>query len=1326
MNLEHTDRPVTQRHHSLAAPPAPDWVQRCGIGSSCDCPPQDQMAGVQRDVQHATTGGGAPLPPGALSRMGTAFSTDFSLVRVHTGSAADDVASKLDAHALTAGTDILFRSGAYRPGTQSGDRLLAHELAHVVQQREGIARAAIDAGPSDPLERAADAAANNVTNEPRAASRADLELQAANMADDGTCDTGCGTRHPSAGVVSPVRGARGLLAGGAPVDPSVRAPIEALSGLDLSGVRVHRPGPAHPLPGRAFTAGGDIVVPDGASVRSMRHELAHVVQNAGGSRNRTGVPTLTAAGPKDLHGDGGLSKEELDLVQSWIDETQQGRQTPPALPGGFRFNAGQFGTGQFGTGQFGTGQFGTGQFGTGQFGTGQFGTGQFGTGTQDPFGGSHVAAPCPNCHQRPSEILAARQASEERYRRKQAEQQRHGRWEASHSTEHGDYLKGPQTTLAQDVEESRSQLVAQRMVLLTAAVENSAGRRRNVFAGAGRMFSTGSTAMAPALPAWPAMPEGIAEAWATAQQETVVVRILTGRTLFVPEAAELARQHFVDLYARLVPVAEQSDRYEAAREAESQMMATALRPKPNPCPSCHDPMPAQPHVFRAPPPSAPGLRAAHDAVLAARTTPQWLSVLSDFERATGVLDSLALSMVPADGGAAQAFTAARDLLGRQETLQREHPEAIRIRAVFYPKDHWVHPSPQGPGVEIAEGIPWYFYLTHTPTQGDYDYPPGFSWTLRDVTSPGRPEVTYRPSDVERFLRMGELPVSLAPRVLFDELDDKLVFPEGVLYWRYPDGRTDSMRTTEPWSLSDWLTAIGIGLTALGLILATGGLATPGVLAGLGVASATFGIAATVADLQHRSELGILTSADTHRAILFIAADIVSVLSLGLGRAAALAGEAAAAAGRTTQIVVRLRQAAALATLADKALGATVLVTMGADFLEQYETIMHSNLSPAEREAALKDLAVSGLITGALVLGPHLVSAAVKHLGGPRPAPAHPGAEPHPLTPRPGSDAEFVAGSTKRDVLPVDDAARELRAAELVGHQEPTSNDPEYRRKIELGEHTWQEKNDGSGWCRFTSKRCYTKTQLGVGVGGRGERTSAATAAEAAARRAELARPPKSLRTGQDRFDWVDYTFYAERRLSAIEEALRVGGTPPEPPRTFRSFVSEYPPGSWVRNEIQGSRFEARTRAAILDAFVKEFGAEEGARRAELILSQPHLSQVLHPTVDKGMLTRPDHLFPNHRGTQTAISNKSRTSFHNMGPRAVQTQVVDDLLETVTKYTGPQYVRRTGGTPVVVDEVWLLYDAAGVPPTHRATIEHTVSVFNTMHANSGINFRVGIF
>jgi len=143
-----------------STPVWPAWVQRCGTGSSCGCGPSDQMTGVQREVQAAIGDGGAPLHPEVRSRMEPALSADLSGVRVHVGSAADQAASKLKAHALTAGPDIVFRSGSYSPGTRTGDRLLAHELAHVVQQRDGVVRAPIDGGPSDPLEQAADAAAD--------------------------------------------------------------------------------------------------------------------------------------------------------------------------------------------------------------------------------------------------------------------------------------------------------------------------------------------------------------------------------------------------------------------------------------------------------------------------------------------------------------------------------------------------------------------------------------------------------------------------------------------------------------------------------------------------------------------------------------------------------------------------------------------------------------------------------------------------------------------------------------------------------------------------------------------------------------------------------------------------------------------------------------------------------------------------------------------------------------------------------------------------------------------------------------------------------------
>jgi hypothetical protein len=80
---------------------------------------------------------GSPLDSGTRSQMESAFGQDFSAVRVHADSKSADLSENLKARAFTIGTDIAFGSGEYKPGTPIGDALIAHELAHVVQQSGG-------------------------------------------------------------------------------------------------------------------------------------------------------------------------------------------------------------------------------------------------------------------------------------------------------------------------------------------------------------------------------------------------------------------------------------------------------------------------------------------------------------------------------------------------------------------------------------------------------------------------------------------------------------------------------------------------------------------------------------------------------------------------------------------------------------------------------------------------------------------------------------------------------------------------------------------------------------------------------------------------------------------------------------------------------------------------------------------------------------------------------------------------------------------------------------------------------------------------------------
>jgi hypothetical protein len=82
----------------------------------------------------ATRSDGIPLDGSARSTFESRFQQDFSDVRVHAGSSAQATLQNDRANAATLGRDIFFAPGRYAPHHPEGQRLLAHELTHVVQQ----------------------------------------------------------------------------------------------------------------------------------------------------------------------------------------------------------------------------------------------------------------------------------------------------------------------------------------------------------------------------------------------------------------------------------------------------------------------------------------------------------------------------------------------------------------------------------------------------------------------------------------------------------------------------------------------------------------------------------------------------------------------------------------------------------------------------------------------------------------------------------------------------------------------------------------------------------------------------------------------------------------------------------------------------------------------------------------------------------------------------------------------------------------------------------------------------------------------------------------
>ncbi len=110
----------------------PLFLQRSGATASGSHQPKNPHS-LATAIKHSKTGG-ATLPQQSKPRFESAFGADLSAVRIHNGAEHHQLAKSFNAKAFTLGPDIFFAEGRYKPGSHDGDRLLAHELTHVMQQ----------------------------------------------------------------------------------------------------------------------------------------------------------------------------------------------------------------------------------------------------------------------------------------------------------------------------------------------------------------------------------------------------------------------------------------------------------------------------------------------------------------------------------------------------------------------------------------------------------------------------------------------------------------------------------------------------------------------------------------------------------------------------------------------------------------------------------------------------------------------------------------------------------------------------------------------------------------------------------------------------------------------------------------------------------------------------------------------------------------------------------------------------------------------------------------------------------------------------------------
>ncbi len=155
---------MVQRARSGATAPAAEQAEESG---------QTGQAEEQRSPVHdVISSGGSPLDTDTRTDMESRMGADFSDVRVHHDSAAHESAKGVGAHAYTVGNNVVFQRDAYDPGSPQGRTTLAHELTHVIQQRNGPVEGTEAPGgirvsdPSDRFEREAVANADRVLSDP--------------------------------------------------------------------------------------------------------------------------------------------------------------------------------------------------------------------------------------------------------------------------------------------------------------------------------------------------------------------------------------------------------------------------------------------------------------------------------------------------------------------------------------------------------------------------------------------------------------------------------------------------------------------------------------------------------------------------------------------------------------------------------------------------------------------------------------------------------------------------------------------------------------------------------------------------------------------------------------------------------------------------------------------------------------------------------------------------------------------------------------------------------------------------------------------------------
>lgn len=750
--------------------------------------------------------------------------------------------------------------------------------------------------------------------------------------------------------------------GGGPLPAQIRSGLEQQTGVDLSEVKVHhQPAALESSRGssRAFSVGRDIVLgahaQDAGSQRTIAHEIAHVVQSGGGGR---GLSDSSGEPGQLVQGDGGLTDRDAELIRDWLGSTAI-PGAGPAIAAGNSFGAPI--TNDFPPSQGLRFNFPL--------------PSQTGTPRLGPTSAQMTICNA-NCHQSPQEQheAAARRAEEARQAALREA------WPGLHKVQSDPELGKQGSTLQDDIDSSRAAEGQLRVQMFDAAMRSGS-----------RSLGVNSTRLG----------ERVRDSWMVAEQAAVMIDAVYRSAGAAPVPAAVVdplRPWFVDFYAsvsRLFQRLDSNDRSLSLRLSQFQFLpSSSASVTGRSCPGgCHTSSgsgsSAIPELFPSASPISPGtpalppalfvtgaglretrLQLAATAAQEANSLSTWSAATDHFRWATSQLDEILSQQLAADGGQEdllQNFSYAQEIQRRQRSFLRENPQALKIQAVFFPKND-VRDEGYGPEARpIAKAIPWNFYLVRTPVLDTNYVPTGFEWSLHDLTATKGGDRTLRTRQqltaIEALAqeRWGERNILNVdpPRKLFEDLNLRDFFPEGQLYWRWPiSKRTDSIEMTASRPFWEWVALVGIAIAVIGsLVFAP--FSTPALIAFAAGTGLTVG--ARYMRLQEMKEHGVWTQGDSNRFYWELAQDLLAAVTLGVGRIAIVAAEAGN--------LLRAASAARVWFTLRRVEAGVHVVNLGIASIELVGKIREIRDSPTmtqeQKDAAYGQLATQAMITGVL-------------------------------------------------------------------------------------------------------------------------------------------------------------------------------------------------------------------------------------------------------------------------------------------------------------------------------------------------------------------------